>query len=235
MPKLGPWSEQFPVAFYSGGDTTRNAFNKHIQEIHRIYGLISDIDADKVSASDLNSTLGNFSSQLQSHINSTNPHPNWKPSLKFSDITGTLDGSRITGTLTNAYIDATHVNNLKSFINNNVTIPNKGDGITGSNLGNDGYIKFNNGLIVQWGKTADQHDYVDPNTGITHNFTTPFPSQCFTVIGQSCHGGIGQALGAMHSIEGITKTGFTFTHQKFHASYSGGPIAWFIRYIAIGI
>ena len=37
MGLLGPFNVNYPVIFRSGGDTTRVAFGKHIQEIERIY------------------------------------------------------------------------------------------------------------------------------------------------------------------------------------------------------
>ena len=43
----------YPVNFYSGGDTTKEAFGKHIQEIQRIYGIINALNADKVSADEV--------------------------------------------------------------------------------------------------------------------------------------------------------------------------------------
>ncbi len=43
----------FPVNFKSGGDTTRDAFHKHIQEIDKIYGHLRALDSGKVSAEDV--------------------------------------------------------------------------------------------------------------------------------------------------------------------------------------
>ena len=48
-----PWHEKFPVAFRSGGDTTRDAFGKHINEIKRIYELLNALDSGKLSAGDI--------------------------------------------------------------------------------------------------------------------------------------------------------------------------------------
>lgn len=115
---LGPWSVGYPVRFYSGGDTTREAFRKHISEIERIYGLLNALDRGKAGTADISDALTN-------HINSSNPHPNWKPKMSMSDLTGTidfsritgdLDASRVTGLLSRARIDASHVNNLEALI-----------------------------------------------------------------------------------------------------------------------
>ena len=53
MALVGPFSKGFAVNFKSGGDTTRDAFGKHIQEIDRIYGYLNALDAGKVSASEV--------------------------------------------------------------------------------------------------------------------------------------------------------------------------------------
>lgn len=66
-----PVGVQYPVKFYSGGDTTRDAFGKHIQEIERIYGLLNGLDAAKVSASDV-SNLTNLVNSLNNRVNNLN-------------------------------------------------------------------------------------------------------------------------------------------------------------------
>ena len=53
MALVGPFSKGFAVNFKSGGDTTRDAFGKHIQEIDRIYGYLNALDAGKVSADEV--------------------------------------------------------------------------------------------------------------------------------------------------------------------------------------
>lgn len=63
-----PVDVQYKVNFYSGGDTTRNAFNKHINEFIRIYGLLNALDTAKVSASDISSLTSTISS-LTTKIN----------------------------------------------------------------------------------------------------------------------------------------------------------------------
>ena len=50
---LGPWGVIYPVNFYSGGDTTSQAFGKHIQEIARIYGLLNALDAGKAGSDEI--------------------------------------------------------------------------------------------------------------------------------------------------------------------------------------
>ena len=57
---LGPWNVLYPVNFYSGGDTTRQAFGKHIQEITRIYGLLNALDAAKAGSEEIFEALQNL-------------------------------------------------------------------------------------------------------------------------------------------------------------------------------
>ena len=162
----GPYSVAFPVDFTSRGDTTRDAFRKHMDEITRIYGILTGIDADTLDTQTV-------SDMLQRHIDSTNPHPNYTPSVSWSNVTnkpglgdlsGSIDGSRISGTiaaskvsgaLTGATIASGNVTGLEAFVK--ALIPDSGgngDGITEKSLGETGYVKFANGLILQWGKVT---------------------------------------------------------------------------------
>ena len=40
----------YPVDFRSGGDTTQQAFGKHIQEIVKIYGDLNALNAESLSS-----------------------------------------------------------------------------------------------------------------------------------------------------------------------------------------
>ena len=168
MALVGPFNVGYPVNFKSGGDTTRDAFGKHIQEIERIYGYLNALDAGKVSASDvsgLSGSVSNLSTALTNHINSTNPHPNWKPSVSWSDLTGTKPNlASFSGNL-----DASRIDNLPSSGGN-------GDGITESSLSNNGYAKFGNGLILHWGEAPYNSSQVN-----YYKFVKPFPSFCAAV------------------------------------------------------
>ena len=203
MAKLGPFSEGYPVNFRSGGDTTKEAFWKHIQEINKIYGILTAIDANAVSADDLG---GVISGEVQRHIDAENPHPNWKPSLNFDDITGNLAASRVEGKLTNATIDASRVNGLKDFVDDEIDDKledfdgggGTGDGIIDKSIAENGYVKFANGLIVQWGQNTLQEVKTSSNDGVLKpdsiqevSFAYAFPSKCLnvslTMLMQSAH------------------------------------------------
>ena len=135
---------EYPVNFRSGGDTTKEAFWKHIQEIQRIYDIMNAINAASANSDDIG---GVISGELQKHIHSTNPHPNWN--LSFEDITGNLAASRVSGKLTNATIDASNVEGLSAQI---PAVPDLQNVFPSVNIQENGYIKFINGFILQWGK-----------------------------------------------------------------------------------
>ena len=135
MPEVTkPYDVGYPVNFEPNGDTTTEAFYKHIQEIKRIYGILRVLDEGQMDADDIRALVNNAINSMKS---------TWKPSLTFSDISGTLDGSRISGNinaslikgaLTNATIPNANVTGLANLINNEISkIPepvDKGDGIT---------------------------------------------------------------------------------------------------------
>ena len=231
----GPYSAAFPVNFTSSGDTTRDAFKKHMDEITRIYGILTDFDKD------IASTEG-ITGELTRHINSTNPHPNYKPSVSWSDVnnkpglddlSGTLTASKVRGSLTGATIATGNVTGLEAFVNGKIPA-SKGDGITESTLGETGYVKFANDLLIQWGKTEYLYAYVHPSTENEAAFTKEFASACYGVIAQVCHNGTDTALGAMTTVTEINRKGFKYIHEKFHGSSEGGQNPWYLRYIAIG-
>ena len=234
MALLGPFNVGYPVAFRSGGDTTREAFGKHIQEIKRIYGILNVLDTDKVSASDLNGMLSGF-----------------KPSMSFDDIsgsldlsrtTGNLDGSRISGKidaskiygkLSNATIDAGHVNGLNALINSLIPPSSgEGEGITDIKKQENGYALFNNGLIIQWGISPKGSGLIGHA-----NFTKKFPTKCFAVIGSTYleDGNInGKVYGGSYCACNITQ--FDTYGFGFHSQAENYPPDWsgYVSYVAFG-
>ena len=178
---LGPFEVEFPVKFYSGGDTTRDAFSKHIQEIKRIYGILNALDSGKASSLAI-------AKAILDHVNSNNPHPNWKPSMNFSDISGNLDANRVYGLLSNATINASKVIGLEALINNKVPdisglindlkdLKYEEPKIEGKN----GYMKLPNGMIIQWGVSTDASKTGNYTGRIT--FNSEFPTACVSVTG----------------------------------------------------
>ncbi len=125
---LGPWNVQYPINFVANGDTVHEGFNKHIQEIARIYGLLNALDAGKADTSDLTALRDSliaaieavsggpvpdiFMSDLINHINSDNPHPN----LLLTNTKGKLPVSRVDGLIPYLEADAGFVNWINSLI-----------------------------------------------------------------------------------------------------------------------
>ncbi len=187
---LGPFNIGYPVLFRSGGDTVTEAFGKHIQEIERIYGILNTLDSGKLTTPDM-------VAYLNEHNTNANAHRNLL--LPFTNITGNLDGARVsnvlsyatvpagnvTGKLTNSTIDAKKVNGLLDFLSEeygNGDQADKGDGITNSDLSQNGYVKFNNGLIINWGVLVPGIVSSENSTIHQVNFAKSFSSQCFVVV-----------------------------------------------------
>ena len=119
-----PYELGYPVNFYSGGDTTREAFGKHIQEFSKVYGILNSLQSTKADSTavtqaindaktELNGNINTAQSTLQTsingvqtnlttHINSSTPHPN----LTFDGIGGSLATSRLSGQITNDQIQS---------------------------------------------------------------------------------------------------------------------------------
>ena len=223
-----PFDVAFPVNFYSSGDTTTEAFGKHIQEIKRIYGVINAVNADKVSAEEItekldkiNNDFVDFGNSLQEHIEASNPHPNYKPS--FNDISGKLDASRLSGQLPIRVVE----NGTAVVVDPDITTIFVPQGIDYSILDNNGYVRFGNGLILQWGIV---------NTGSgneRHSFKISFPKSCFIVVANLCDTGDGDS--GYCSIYNYDKDGVNMTVL---APYLKG-IEWKSNtnasYIAIGV
>lgn len=108
----------------------------------------------------------------------SNNYKKWAPTKTGEGASGTW-GINITGnasTATNAdKLDGYHA----SDIINHIMAANTG-GIVAASLNDNGYAKFANGLILQWGNAIgqDEEDFVENST----TFPIAFPSNCFTVL-----------------------------------------------------
>ena len=217
-----PYDVGFPVNFYSGGDTTKDAFNKHIQEIKRIYGIINAINADKISAQEV-------TDKLNAHINSSNPHPNLdlsntKGELPFSRVSGSLDlsrttgnlnGSRISGTLSSSVIPTLSTSKISGLED---LIKSKGKDITAESISTNGYVEFDNGLIMQWGLGT---------LGQAVIFPKKFNLSCYFVIAGLCNA---SNFGFVWTYN-TTISGFEFSAAKPQGKSSewlpaGEPVGW---------
>ena len=101
MAIIGPFSKGFAVNFRSGGDTTKDAFHKHIQEIDRIYGYLNALDVGKVSAADL-TTITNKVTTLDSKVTTLDS--------KVTTLTNKVDGMpNVTTDITDIEADITDI------------------------------------------------------------------------------------------------------------------------------
>lgn len=90
--------------------------------------------------------------------------------------------------------------------------------ITASNLGGNGYFKFSNGLLIQYGKTS-----ISQNT-TSINFPIAFPSSCFTVVS-------GGTSTIVRDVQTLSTTKFTIElNSDFFTMKGTLPFFW----IAIG-
>ena len=207
------YSPAFPVNYSPNGDTTAAAFWKHIQEILRIYSLLEYMDESKIGSGEVNSFL-------QEHINSSNPHPNWKPKIDGSQITGRIDASLVYGNLVNANIHYSRVTDLQQYIQSIVggaigSIPppvDKGDGIVSTSLNGNGFVKFKNGFIIQWGSSEQKPSGYEGK--VTCNFPVAFPGQCLNVL-------LGTGISTASEYANTVYQLLSFTASSFEAYCQG--------------
>ena len=235
----GPYSVAFPVDFTSKGDTTRDAFRKHMDEITRIYGILTGLDADTIDSDAVNEIL-------QKHVDSTNPHPNYKPSWanltnkpSLDDLSGTLTASKVKGVLTNATMASGNVTGLEAFVNSKIP-SDSGNGIIGSSLNKNGYVKFKNGFIAQWGQVSLTQDEYNSSRETPHsaNFPVKFPTSCFTVIagtGINADDNNSSDADVVIQVKDITQTGFKYIGQLFVPGASVKLNELHCCYIALGV
>ena len=222
------WTVGFPVKFYSGGDTTREAFGKHIQEIERIYGYLNLLNSSKVEAGDISTAITNAITNLKN---------TWKPKLVFGDIDGDLPAYRVSGDLTKATIDKDRVNGLKAYVDGKISeIPapeNKGDGITKSNLSGEGFVRFANGFEIKWGQSASFSQSSSlPSGAVT--FSNAFTT-CYAVTIAPHFTEAQDYSTYFFQISGYSNTGFSWKLQSCadgdaHKPFTNAYMTW----IALG-
>ena len=83
---------------------------------------------------------------------------------------GTSDNS--TRVATTAFVQSL-INSLKGSI---------GGTIVASNLAQNGYVKFSNGLILQWGTDTNSDYDINPSSSKSLNFPVAFSKNCFIVL-----------------------------------------------------
>lgn len=171
------YSPGYSIDTRAGGDTVLGAFEKYNAEAVKIYGILNALKDNDLTPSELEELkTGNI---LGSRVIGT-----VAGNIDGSNITGTIPAYKVLGALTQSTIEAGKVTGLTEFVNEIIDgggSSDKGYGITQSSLNINGYAKFGNGLIVQWGK----HD-VEKSTGNAQlgdvTFPTGFYSKCFCVM-----------------------------------------------------
>ena len=142
---------------------------------------------------------------------STNNKACYNPNIQYNPSTNVLKVGTVQGTATNAdTVDGYHA----SDIINRISAANTG-GIVAASLTENGYAKFANGLILQWGS------HTGGGSWYHHTFPIAF-STVFDVIDGYSSTSTGQFYGYSKN---ITNTGFD---MRIDSSETG-------RYIAIGI
>ena len=111
--------------------------------------------------------------------------------------------------------------NTSSIANTDVAFV-KADGSSGSydmgniidqSLGQNGYIKYANGLMIQWGKSTNT---VGIDSHITIQFPTQFSSTVFTVLATDLRSGVKTESGGENLVRSWTTESFYFYHGEDH-------------------
>lgn len=207
---IGPWTPNYSVDFRSNGDTTRAAFGKHIQEIERIYGLLSGLGAAKIEAEDLTAAMTANKNEWTTAIaaeksareSAIAAEKSARESaiaaeatvrsngdialgrridgLTFGNIGGTLGLDRTTGDLPFGRI----VGNLDTSRINGLEnfIKSKSSGISDWNVSTDGsgYMRFGEGGLIIQWGRQTKESRVENKGHVS--FPIIFPVTCFVVV-----------------------------------------------------
>ena len=137
----------------------------------------------------------------------------------YSATPGTSDNS--TRVATTAFVQSL-INSLKGSI---------GGTIVASNLAQNGYVKFSNGLIIQWGNIGLTGNSWEGEIG-PYNFPVAFNNQCFLVLPSLCNNDNTNPI----SYDSTVQQRKWNTKQFWLYQQSMGGKPWFGRahYISIG-
>lgn len=170
----------YPVDFRSGGDSVKDAFSKLIEEVRRIYGILNELAGDDFTDDQRARILASLTGSIDgSRITG---------GIAGSLITGNIDGSHLTGTvnagivsgdLRLATIASGKVSGLEDLVKAKIT--DNGSGITYADIQENGYVKFSNGLMVQWGK-SEPTETVETWSAFDVTFPQVFPHVCYNVM-----------------------------------------------------
>ena len=99
-----------------------------------------------------------------------------------------------------------------------------GGGITAASLSTNGYVKFANGLILQWGVATKSA----VNDWDTVNFPIAFSSACYSLVG------VNTAPASNPAAAQIPLTIKSYTATSFQWSYYGNAPGWRVSWMAVG-
>lgn len=144
---------------------------------------------------------------------SAHNHDSAYPSVTGTRASGTW-GINISGNADT--VDGYHA----SDIINRISAANTG-GIVAASLTENGYVKFANGLILQWGNYVENGDFA------SHQFPIAFPNMCFSVLLSTWSPANVKAASAN------TTTLWKFDNASFSSGLGGGN-GWRGAYVSIG-
>ena len=217
------YSVRYPVNDKAGGDTVKQAFGKYNAEVTAIYGILNELKGNDLTPSEIDdlkygSVVG---SRITGSIDGSHITGTVAGFIDGQHVTGNISGNQISGTIITAQIPSGNVTGLEAFVNELIDGhggDKSGYGITSSNLGTNGYVKFGNGFVVQWGNHLQ-------NTSLSEydiEFPTAFSSACYSVLISSNNNDV--TLGGSPTVP--TTTGFRVKDP------SGGARIYFI---AVGV
>ena len=207
----------------ANGDTVQEAFSKYKAEAVRIYGYLNELSGKDLTAAELNALKtgsidgSRVTGTVAGYIDGTH-------------VTGNIAAWKVSGTLTNATIPSGNVTGLTAFVNGLITAgqSDSGDGIVDASVGSNGYAKFANGLIVQWGASSEA------STVHYQSFPISFPNACFLVVGSRLKADSSATLVPVSDDSTSAYKFFISSWSTSGFSYETNSSAAKISYIAIG-
>ena len=211
----------------ANGDTVQEAFSKYKAEAVRIYGYLDELSGKDLTAAELNALKtgsidgSRVTGTVAGYIDGTH-------------VTGNIAASKVSGALTNATIPNGNVTGLAAFVNGLIAAgqsgggDDEGSGIVDASAGSNGYAKFGNGLIVQWGASSEA------STVHYQSFPISFPNACFLVVGSRLKADSSATLVPVSDDSTSAYKFFISSWSTSGFSYETNSSAAKISYIAIG-
>lgn len=176
------YSPKYPVNCNAGGHTVKEAFGKYNAEVTAIYGILNELKGNDLTPSEIDSLkYGSVAgSRITGSIDGSHITGTVAGFINGQHVTGNISGNQIIGTIVNAQIPSGNVTGLEAFVKGLMPSQSSetGGGITSSSLGTNGYVKFGNGFMVQWGSHLQNVSLSEYDI----EFPTAFSSACYSVL-----------------------------------------------------